>query len=240
MLKKILAMCALVATVSFAEWDMFPILPQGKGEVVGAMQIKDQDPVSMMTGETGVRFSPLSFMELYLKLDYLFFTHIDGEDAELDGLGNLPVGVKFQLNQSYALFFDAVLPIGDEDINYDYTVFQIGISHVNLYTNLAWGSEFGVTFYLEDDVYVFNFGDEWDILLGRFVPYFVFDLAMGIYAGPEEDDYASGFQLGFGAKFSITEAVSIDFSMNFLLGDLYESFGCDDPKLYTLAVFYRF
>lgn len=239
MFKKIFAVCALAATVSFAEWDYFPILPQGHGQVVGSMQYTDANPITWLDGEAGVRYSLLSFMEVYMDFEYRFFVHNDGEDMDADGIGSMPVGVKFQLNPQFALFGDFLLPIGDEDIGYDYLVFAVGISHVNLYTNLAWGSELGVRFYTEDDVYDIHLGDEWDVLLGRFVPYFAFVYDLNIYSGPDTDDYTNGFELGFGAKFAVSASVTVDFTFSLLFGDMYK-IGKDDPKRFTLAVFDMF
>lgn len=241
MFKKILAVCALAASVSFAEWDYFPILPQGQGQVVGAIGYTDVDPLTWMEGEVGVRYSPLSFMEVYLKFDYRFFSHVDGEDAKADGIGNLPLGIKFQVTPQFALFGDFLLPTGDESYNNeDEFIFDVGFSHVSMYSMLAWGSEFAVTFYTDSQVLVFNVGDEWDLLFGRFVPYFMFDVEYGVYTGPGGSSDAFGVIAGLGAKFSITEAASLDFSARFYFGDLHEYYNCDDPVQFVFAFFYTF
>lgn len=240
MIKKVLVACALAASVSFAEWDYFPILPQGQGQVVGAIGYTDVDPLTWLEGEVGLRFSPFSAMEVYLKFDYRFFSHVDGEDADADGIGNLPFGVKFQLTPQFAVFGDVLLPIGDKSFNdEDEFTFNFGFSHVSTYTSLAWGSEFAATYMTDSDVLVLNIGDEWDLLMGRFVPYFLLNLEYGVYMGPGGGD-AIGVVASPGAKLSLTEVASLDFSVRFYFGELHEFFRCDDPTQFVLAFFYAF
>ena len=243
MLKKIVSICAIVASASFALWDYFPILPSGSGQVVGGIVYNDQDPMTVFGAETGVRYSLTNWFELSMKLDYRFFTHFDGEDAKMDGLGNIPVGLRFQLTPGFGIFADVEIPVGDDSFSPDYLSYAFGLQHTSLLGIVAWGSAFGAELNTENSVIIFLLGNELDILLGQFVPYVGFNIYMGEDFGPQGEG-ANGFEIYPGLKFGVTPSLVLDFSVHFFGGDLFtvSYFGedFDAPTVFSFNVFYTF
>ncbi len=238
MFKKIIAACALVASTSFAAWDYLPILPSGMGQVVVSGQYNDADPLSMMDVEVGARFSLLSWLELYVKMDYRLFTHKDGDDMDVDGLGNLPFGARLQFFPSFNIFADFAAPTGDDSYSDEGWMYRFGFQHVSLYGVLAWASEIGFSIYPDEHLRVFNVANEWDILLGFLNPYIGVNLLYAYNRFADSD--ALGYDVFLGLILAATEHTSIDFSVHFLGDDYYEINGCDSPIAFNVAFFYTF
>lgn len=242
MFKKLIAVCALVASASFAAWDYMPALPAGMGQVVVSGQYADADPITQADAEVGVRYSLLSWLELYVKMDYRLFTHVDGDDAKVDGLGDLPFGARFQFIPIFNIFVDFVAPTGDDSYNDDDWTYGFGLQHVSLYGKLVWATEIGFTIYNDAaDVRAFNVANEWDIILGAFVPYIGLNYVYA-FAG-ESDDDAMGYDVFLGLELGFTERSSIDFSVHFMGDDFYEDwvfYGGDSPLVFNAAFFYTF
>lgn len=242
MLKKIVSICAIVASASFAIWDYFPILPSGSGQVSAELQYSDQDPVTAMGAVAGVRYSLTNWFELYTKLNYRFFTHFDGEDMEMDGIGNIPVGLRFQLTPGFGIFADVSIPVGDDSYSSDYLSYAFGLQHTSLIGIVAWGSVFGAELNTDNSLVLFLLGNELDILLGQLVPYVGFNIYMGEDFGPQGEG-ANGFEIYPGLKFGVTPSLVLDFSVHFFGGDLFTVSGdddLDDPMAFRFAVFYTF
>lgn len=238
MFKKLLAACLLMISASFATWDYFPILPGGLGQMKGQVTYEDQDPFSRMRANIAARYSLTNWLEINAKFGYLFFTHANGDDTDIDGFENLPFGLRLQLNPAISIFGDFVAPIGDDSFNDDDWSYYFGMQHTSFMGRVLWGSELGIGIYSDGDYFTLFLGDELDFVLGSFIPLVGFNFVTAYY----DDDYRNdsmdtGYDLYLGFKFGVSLAVSIEFSVHFQGGDYYE-YMSKDPMIFNMA-FYR-
>ena len=237
MFKKIIAACALVASTSFAAWDVFPILPGGQGQVKAAVGYTDQDPLTTLESVLGARFSLTDWLELSLQFDYLMFTHVNGDDVELDGPALLNPGIRFQLSPAFSIYGDMFVSLDDELTGSDYLTYDFGVQHTSVFGFLAWGSDLGLQMNTGNDLVVFKLADEMDLLLGAFAPLVGFDF---YFATEFSDETANGYEFYFGAKFSTSQTLMLEFTVRFRDGELFEKGIYDDPTLFEFDVFYNF
>ena len=113
MFKKTIATFALLTAISYASWDNLPILQQGEGQTAGQIGYMSMDPVSGPLLAVGVRYSPLSWLEISAKAPFGFFS-IEGNkgygDSNSYGIMNVQFGLKFQLSTGFSLYADGYLP----------------------------------------------------------------------------------------------------------------------------------
>lgn len=239
MFKKIVAIAALAASTSFAVWDLFPIMPNGMGQVRGQLIYTDQDPLTSLTSTVGARYSVADWIEVALNLDYRLFTHFDGDDVGPDGFGYLAPGLRFQVTPVFSIFGDVMIPLDDESYTGDVIRYDFGIQHASIWSRLIWGTSLEVQMNTETSVVIFAFEDEFDIVLGQVVPYIGFNLYMGEDFGPGGEG-ANGFEIPLGIKFGVSERLSLDVGVHFMGGDLFEIYGCDDPMIMGFEIAYIF
>jgi len=129
-MKKVLAAALFCAVSSFAAWDLFPVLPAGKGEAkVGFDYGMPGEKVSTMGLNLGARFSVIEGLEASVLLDgsqsaskiggaggYVISASNDGKDADYSGLDKPIVGLRFWLPAGLGIVADVALPFGSEDV----------------------------------------------------------------------------------------------------------------------------
>jgi hypothetical protein len=151
MLKKIVLAAALTATASFATWNYFPVQEAGKGQAEIGVTDKMQDKWNQLGLFVGARYTIIQNLELGLKLPYTIFTHWDGEDAKADGIGNLPIMVRYQFMPILNAFVDVDLPIGDEEVSPDGLGIYAGVQYSQNFGMVNFGSELGFGLRTEGD-----------------------------------------------------------------------------------------
>ena len=241
MIKKILLATALVASTTFATWDKFPVLEQGKGQAHVGVGYNMQGDVSQMGIYAGARYAVIPNLEPGLNLPYTIFTDINGKDGA-DGLGNLAFMLRYQFMPIMNAFLDVDFPIGEEDLVDDGFGFHAGVQYSNNFGMFSLGSELGFALATEGDdkitpAYELNVGAELDFAVSSLVtPYVGADLNIkvtyteydGEFADVEADDSGDmGVWIYVGGDFIINPMFDVDVSVGFGLGEDY--YGEDTP-----------
>ncbi len=241
MFKKIALATALVATASFATWDKFPVLENHKGQAQVGLHYDMQGDASGLDLYAGARYTVIPNLELGVKLPYTVFTDYDGNDGP-DGLGNLPIMVRYQFMPIMNAFVDVELPIGEEELNDDGIGIHLGVQYSQPFGMVNLGTELGFAIHTEGDddytpAYELNVGAEGDFAVSSFVtPYVGADLNIKVTdsewnAGPMEGDAGDSGDMGLwiylGGDFIINPMFDVDVSFGFGLGEDY--YGEDTP-----------
>ena len=235
MLKKIVLAAALTATASFATWNYFPVQEAGKGQAEIGVTDKMQDKWNQLGLFVGARYTIIQNLELGLKLPYTIFTHWDGEDAKADGIGNLPIMVRYQFMPILNAFVDVDLPIGDEDVSEDGLGIYFGVQFSQNFGMVNFGSEAGLAIRTEGDdevspPYNLHIGLEGDFAVSEmFTPYVGadFDMYLGEYThdGDELPGSDASGNLGIapflGVNIAINPMFYVDLSAKFGIGEDY-------------------
>ena len=243
MFKKIALATALVATASFATWDKFPVLENHKGQGQVGVQYKMRGDWSGLDVYGGARYTVIPNLELGLKLPYTIFTDddIDATD-DPDGLGNLPIMVRYQFMPVMNAFVDVELPIGEEELVDDGLGLHFGVQYSQPFGIVNFGSELGFQIRTEGDnhftpAYVLNVGAEGDFAISQMItPYVGADLNIKVTdsdtdaPGIEYDDSGDmGLWIYLGGAFTINPMFTVDASFGFGLGEDY--YGEDTPMV---------
>lgn len=251
MFKKIALASILIATASFASWDLFPVLPKHQGEAqvsvnhqVFNSQIynyanKAYEPYNQnsLSVNAQARFSVIQNLELGLSLSYRFYTEAQYSDVEADGLGNLTFMARYQFLPKMNVFFDVTAPTGDESYNYyslmDVWSFAGGLQFstpVNSMVNL--GSELGLTLDTRSKREKSNLGITASVetdftVLPQFTPYIGANLLVDLGTFNSKDGYelSEGGQVGtwvtVGTKLDLSQRLNLNASYGFGIGDHY-------------------
>lgn len=230
MLKKILLATALVATASFATWDKFPVKEAGKGQAKVGMDYGMQGDWSSMDLKAGARFAPIANLEVGTLFGYRMFTHIDGDDAKLDGVENLPIMVRYQFMPIMNAFLDVDLPIGDEEVSPDGLGLHFGVQYSQGFGMVTLGSELGLAIRTEGDDEVsppfdLNVGAEADFAVNPMItPYVGLDLDVLLGEYTHDGDELPGSDASGNMGIYPYVGVGIAFNPMFTL-DLFAGFG---------------
>ena len=233
MFKKILLVTSLVASASFATWDKFPVLDQGKGQVKLGASYGIKDQWRNLDLELGARYTVIQSLEIMGTLPYRVWGEWDGDDRG-DGLGDATIGVRYFFPMNLGLFLDVELPIGDDSYAYQGWGFHFGAQYakVPLIDKISMGSELGFTLYTEgDDDYSYNrgtdmnLGVEFDYDLGAFKPYVGLDYYNRLTESEQDcvadssgkasgtcklNDDNSGYATTFGVNYSINQMMTLE------------------------------
>lgn len=225
MLKKIILACALATVSSFATWDLFPVLENHKGQAkLGAStfyrEINDRDMYALIL-RAGARYTVIQDLELALDLPYRVFTYIDGENADIDGFGDLHFSTRYQFIPTMNVFVDVYAPV--RHINDGSWDFDVGLQFSRQIDQLlSFGSQLGASFtifrgYDYIPLYVDGAACIRFAVTPQFTPYFgpSFNLFLGHYSD-DDNHYFHGsgdLYLGpyVGAIYDFNDFVSIDF-----------------------------
>lgn len=234
MIKKIALAGALAATASFATWDKFPVLEAGKGQAKVGVGYDMQGDYSDLGMYVGARYSVIQGLELGLAVPFRFYSDFDGNDLEADGLGNIPLMVRYQFMPTMNAFLDVTLPIGaDEVVGDDGEIgFHAGVQFSQNFGMIDLGTEAGLALETAGDdkttpPWKLNIGAEAGFALGGPVsPYVGLDLVMELgkytYDGDNVGEGHSG-DLGIfpyvGVGYSINQMISLDASVSLGLGN---------------------
>ena len=118
MFKKLALVFALAATSSFATWDYFPVLDEAKGSVKGGLYYDWDGDWSQAGLTAGVRYTVVSGLEIAITdWGYQFWGEWDCNGCANggDGLRDLTLGLRFQMDPTFNVFMDLHLPIGNDD-----------------------------------------------------------------------------------------------------------------------------
>ena len=253
MFKKTIATFALLTAMSYASWDNLPILPQGEGQTAGQIGYMSMDPVSGPLLAVGVRYSPLSWLEISAIAPFGFFS-IEGNkeygDSNSYGIMNVQFGLKFQLSTGFSLYADGYLP-GSNDFAQDNFAGDFGLQHSSIFTSVIWAKYIG---YMLGDPWTnqyLHFGTEIDILFSSFSIYAGFDIIIGEEAQRyncsmsgicSHDDGGSdnGIIVDLGFKIPLTDELTLDAAVEITGGSRFNIDGVDEPMIFSAALFYNF
>lgn len=122
MFKKIALAAALVSSAAFATWDYYPVLEGGKGSVKGNLYYNWDHDWSHAGLGIGVRYSVVSNLEISLQdWGYQFWGEWDCSGCVNGGSGlrDLTIGARYQFDPSFNGFVDLILPVGNDDVDYN-------------------------------------------------------------------------------------------------------------------------
>jgi len=253
MFKKTVATFALLTAMSYASWDNLPILQQGEGQTAGQIGYMSMDPVSGPLLAVGVRYSPLSWLEISAKAPFGFFS-IEGNkgygDSNSYGIMNVQFGLKFQLSTGFSLYADGYLP-GSNDFAQDNFAGDFGLQHSNLFTRVIWAKYLGYMLGEAQSNQYFHFGTELDFLFSSFSIYASLDIIMGeeevhyyncsMYGSCSSDVQGNnGIIVDLGFKIPLTDELTLDATVEITGGSRFNIEGVDEPMIFSAALFYNF
>ena len=122
MFKKIALAAALVSSAAFATWDYYPVLDGGKGSIKGGLYYDWDHEWSQSGLSLGARYSIISNFEISLQnWGYQFWGEWDckGCIEGGDGLRDMTIGLRYQIDPMVALFLDVNLPIGNDETEHN-------------------------------------------------------------------------------------------------------------------------
>lgn len=240
MLKKIALATALLATASFATWDKFPVLEANKGQAEAGVSYMMAGDLSQLGLFAGARYTVIPNLELATKIPFVLFTDWDGNDLKQDGIGNIPVMIRYQFMPIMNAFVDVDLPVGDETVADDGLGVHLGVQYSQNFGTVNLGTEAGFELRTEGDnevspPYVLNLGAEGQIPLGMVTPYVGLDLAMWLGESTHDGDDVSledesgtiGLTPYLGANVGINEMFYADAQIRFGIGE--DMYGPDTP-----------
>ena len=236
MFKKIALAAALVATATFATWDKFPVLEQGKGQAAVGINDLMQDKGNQLSLGAKGRFTVIQNLEVGLAIPYVIFTHWDGEDQKADGLADIGLMVRYQFMPTMNAFLDIALPTCNEDLcGEDGPVgFHFGAQYSQNFGMVNFGSELGLAIETKGDdkttpPWTLNLGAEGDFAINPMLtPYVGLDLAMLLgkytYDGENGGDSHTG-ELGIepylGLGIAFNPMITLDLCAQFTFGKDY-------------------
>jgi len=254
MFKKIALAAALAATASFATWDKFPVLENHKGQAKAGLAYNTQGKWSGMDLNVGARYAIIQNFELGVALPYTIFTKYDGNDGA-DGLGNLPVMLRYQFMPMMNAFLDVTVPIGEEDLTWhskDGLGLHFGVQYSQNFGMVSLGSELGLAVEATDGddktnpPWDLNVGAEGDFAVNQMItPYVGLDLNILLgkasYDGHDADESNTGDMgvapyLGVGIAFN--PMFTLDLCASFGIGEDY--YGEDTSMSFAGTLFVNF
>ena len=244
MLKKIALVTALVATASFATWDKFPVLEANKGQAEAGATYTMAGDLSQLGLFAQARYTVIPNLELGVSIPFVLFTHWDGDDMKADGLGNIPLMIRYQFMPAMNAFVDVDLPVGDEEVAADGLGLHFGVQYSQAFGSVNFGSELGLAIRTEGDdeispPYDLNVGAEARIPMGMVAPYVGLDLDMLLGEYTHDGDELPGSDASgtigiapyVGANIAINQMMYADVSARFGIGEDY--YGEDMPITLT-------
>ena len=234
MLKRVLVVLALFTTLSSAAWDYLPILPKGLGQTAFQFEYTSMDPLSSIDLRAGIRFSPLNWLEISAILPYRIATSYDGDEPEIeamvdemDGIGNITFGVRFQFTETFSAYVDGYLP-GEKAYTEDTFFLGVGLQHSSIFSHMIWSTDLS-----------FIYGDEWTNMFINFGNELNDSSANGYYSD-EDEGGNNGLVIGPGVKFSLIPNLTLEAVVLFYMGDRFTSEDMDDPMTIGLGIYYTF
>ena len=232
MIRKIILASALVVSSSFATWDLFPVLDNHKGQAKVAAALTTYEYVHQDYGIFGTaasaRYTVIPKLELALDVPYRIMTQYNGNDMNMDGLGNIGFSTRYQFMSTMNAFVDMFIPVGDDSYNEGGAwAFNLGVQYSMEFSQiLNFGSELGFNFETKGDdreapLSVFGAAELDFRLSPQFTPYIGTNLAVGLGAYKHHSYLASHgggdvyIEPYIGGTYDINHYVSLDASASF-------------------------
>lgn len=254
MFKKIALAAALAATASFATWDKFPVLEQGKGQAKAGVTYNKTGKWSGLDLNLGARYTVVQNFEIGVAVPYTVFTKYDGNDGA-DGIKNIPLMFRYQFMPILNGFMDIDLPIGEEELMWhsqDGLGLHFGVQYSQNFGMVNLGSELGLAVQVTDGddktnpPWDLNLGVEGDFAVNEMItPYVGLDLNVLLgkasYDGHDADESNTGDMgiapyLGVGIAFN--PMFTLDLCASFGIGDDY--YGEDTAMSFSGTLFINF
>lgn len=270
MFKKIALAAAMAVSAAFATWDYYPVQEAGKGTVEGGLYYDTHNDWSQAGLKIGGRYTIIPNLEISVQSwGYQFWSEVDCDGCRNggDGLRDLVLGGRYQIDPMISVFLDMNLPIGGDESTSDELSLYLGgqFSMPTSVQGLAFGTEAGLLWAFE------KLGNStWErgleLHLGGELKYTVPNIGITPYVGMqlkfkitentweacpdnagkgcknvEFGDDSSGemqFTLWLGAAYAITPELSVKGQIIFRIGDQDEMGG--DATGFYVAVDYNF
>lgn len=248
MLKKLAIIAATVTTMSFASWDLNPVLDNHKGETtVGTGFVKFGETYSM-TFYGASRYTILPGLELGAKIPYYMALN----DSHVNGLESPIFMARYQFLPFMNTFLDVTIPTYDENTTSSAWAFNFGVQYSQKLGVVNFGSELGLQMetggeYEITPPWILNARLRAEFDFGIPVAPFVGvqgQMALGTFTskdGDESDSYTGDFVVfpEIGARLTINSEFSIEASVSMGFGD--ELFvGEENPLTADLHFNYKF
>ena len=175
MFKKIALIAAFALSAAFATWDYYPVLEAGKGSAEAGMYYDWYHKWSQAGLKVGARYSVIQNLEVSLQgWGFQFWSEEDCDGCENggDGLRDLTIGGRYQIDPMVAIFLDLNLPIGGDEVTSDEIAFYVGGQFsmpIKDAPGLKFGTEAGLDWGFEHD----NYERGLDLHLGGEIAYTV-------------------------------------------------------------------
>jgi hypothetical protein len=227
-MKKVLVVALLCAVSSFAAWDNFPVIGDGKGEAkIAFYQGRQKDDPNGWgpDHEFKIRYSPMANLELMSKTGYILDAH------------HYVLGARFQVLPILSAGVDVGFPIPNSALLFTPNA-QFSMP---LTSALEFGSNFELTIPTEDegkytDVMYFKAGAELDLTIGQSIVWVGFDIGTGI---GEDSNKAKASESGKGLKLSPAigyVALVGNMSLGTLVGMDFGEKSDNDPYNTTIGI----
>ena len=140
MLKKIALACAFTISVSFASWDLFPVLENHKGETrVGVSFEKQGEPMELMP-YVGSRYTVMPNLELAVLVPYYIHLNMNNDN----GLSDPNFMVRYQFLPFLNAFLDIRIPISYSPSSSGAWAFSFGAQYSQKFGIVNFGSQLGL------------------------------------------------------------------------------------------------
>jgi hypothetical protein len=224
-MKKVLAVALICAVSSFAAWDKFTVVGDGKGEAMVSTEISRQGSTPDGGGSLDIRYSPLENLELTAGIS-----------------DSYALGVRYQIIPVLAAGVDVGFPMPERVWTF-YPSIQFSME----FGSIALGSNVGVTISTEEpeskrtDGMDLDAGIELDCNIGKSTIWVGFDIETGIGDSKEGDKKIKAKDEGRGLALIPSVGYIANVSDNLALGTS-ASFGFggkdagNDPFTTTVAV----
>ncbi|MCQ2063322.1 MAG: transporter [Fibrobacter sp.] len=248
MLKKLAFIATVTTTMSFAAWDLYPVLDEHKGETeVGAGFVKFGETYSM-TFYGASRYTILPSFELGAAIPY----YMALSESHVNGLMSPIFMARYQFLPFMNTFLDVTIPTYDESSTRSAWSFLFGVQYSQKFGVVNFGSELGLQMetggeYEITPPWVLNASLRAELDFGILVVPFVGvkgEMAIGAYTtkdGDESDSYTGDFVVfpEIGARIAINSKFGIEASVSTGFGD--EIFIADEtPLVADLHFNYKF
>ncbi len=253
-LKTFAIVTAVAVTSSFATWDYFPVLEAGKGSAEAGLYYDWHNDWSQSGLKIGARYSVIQNLEISLQSwGYQFWSEEDCANCPEggDGLRDLTLGGRYQIDPMINVFLDLGLPIGGDESSSDeisiYLGGQFAMTNIkNAVPGLAFGTEAGLLWGFEHD----NVERGLEIHIGGELDYTIPNMGLTPYIGlllklklTEDSWETNGKEFGadnsgdtqinirLGASYAINQMIAVKGELIVRSGDA-DNMGGDASGLY--------
>ncbi|WP_173473474.1 hypothetical protein [Fibrobacter succinogenes] len=258
MIKKVILLAAAIVTSSFATWDYFGLLEEGRGSAKAGLYYDWDDDWSQMGLKVGARMTVAPKFELSLQsFGFQFWGEWECDSCEEGGYGlrDLVIGARYALDPELYFFLDFNLPIGREKgkgtpPSRGEISLYFGAQHhkeIQAINGASYGAEAGLFWGFEHD----DLERGLELRLGGEFDYKLPSAPLTLLVGTQfwlrlfeseyndkdlRDDWSDQWKFWVGANFAITQNISVNGSVIVRSQDLNHRKNSEELKLPSIAM----